>query len=1178
MSEHEVFLHAAIALKIITRQQAQKHFIDFKQTNEKFSQWICSRGLSVEQVLQIEQYIKMHQTRVQPQTNQMEHSFFIESNNPERFQETMEIETQQLNLVPGTQFNHYTIQKELGQGGMGIVYQALDKKLQRVVALKVIKASIELNDEQIRRFASEARAVAKINHSSIVKIFEIGDSPEHYLAMEYIPGKTLKECLKSKKWTPKAIARFIRRCALALDFVHNKNIIHRDLKPSNIMLDQADSPKIADFGLAKEIDRKKSASSGFVGTPSYASPEQVGGAKNISSATDIYSLGAVLYELLTKRPPYQGESILNIFFQILNRDLVAPRTLNPDIPRELEAICLKSMNKSPKSRYRNMREFARDLQNYVEDKPVIAKPPSYVEKMAKFVKRNRLISSLIFSTFLACLVVIIYLLEVVKLKENMLDLEINISKLQTKEKNLISEGQRLKDEGQRLKDEGQRLKKEEKKLISSIAQQRREIKNQEHKLKKQKKSFYQQEIDSLHNSIQRDGNSKDIEDRLDKIQSLENWEWRWLYHQKDKSLHTFNYNKEGAIYSHFEPNGLVKSFFSHRSFVWKLKGKKQAEYIKKANIMYKKEALKNIKLSPDKKTYICIYSKGVIILENYLTKERTVIQRPNKNINEIADVSFREDSRKALVWGLGTIYIVDCIQAKIVLTIDISGLGINQSYSCYFISKDTLLFCSKTHVYKVNLSKVKKKVLNFTETLRSNKSIIEAINFSYISTIEKLIRTPKFWVIANNSTLYIYNLQNKRLLPLSTNNRLETKGMALSPDQKYLVSWDNNNIRLWSVDNKRMIGSFFGHVFKITACNFSKDNKYLFSHDLTGNVKVWNLLTKNSLNYKNTSILHSKTIDNLLINVGTGKVTIWNLQNKKLLGKHITMLEHNSVDAIKIAPGRYLIIAGHLANNGLSVFVWDGKNLLLEKFYSNIHQKFYKTKRPSNRAKNNIPNCFFVKYQGEQLLVTTFLNSVFIWDKRLWNENNASPRQIFTLDKRNIREIIYNEYLQCFCIINNVNIYLWKPFTQKFKTLDSRVIKKQTQVGDYKSAVLFDRGQKIIIGDERGHIFLFKLKTLKVEKLFQGHFDMVTVCQLNKKETRLISTDVKGNVNFWDMTDDRFNLSPLLKVKFSSLYSFTSINQVIIVEEGPKTIKNHILFTSREATRILDAPFIKIKK
>jgi serine/threonine protein kinase len=286
----------------------------------------------------------------------------------------------------------YQIVGVLGQGGMGVVYQAEQTGLKRLVALKMILAGPHARPEERARFRIEAEAVARLQHPNIAQIYEVNESEGRpYLSLEFVEGGSLAQRIRSAPPTPQEASRLVETLARAVQHAHERRIIHRDLKPANVLLTAAGVPKIVDFGLAKQLDAdgQHTTSGAIIGTPSYMAPEQATGKKRgVGPAADIYALGAILFELVTGRPPFRGETPLDTIFQVTMLDPPAPTSLKPACPRDLETIILKCLEKDPRRRYASAAALADDLHRFLASAPIWAQRVSLLRRGLRWAWRR----------------------------------------------------------------------------------------------------------------------------------------------------------------------------------------------------------------------------------------------------------------------------------------------------------------------------------------------------------------------------------------------------------------------------------------------------------------------------------------------------------------------------------------------------------------------------------------------------------------------------------------------------------------------------------------------------------------------------------------------------------------------------------------------------------------------
>ncbi len=301
--------------------------------------------------------------------------------------------------VPRPQVPGYEILEELGRGGMGVVYKARHLALDRVVALKMILSGAHAGAQELARLHHEARMLAALHHPNIVQIFEVGEAAGHpYLALEFVAGGSLAGRLSDRPYPARAAAELIEVLARTVHVAHQRGVVHRDLKPANVLLTEDGTPKLTDFGLAKRLNvtSGQTRSVAFLGTPSYMAPEQaLGKAKAVGPAADVYALGAILYEMLTGWPPFQGETLFETVAQVIAKDPLPPARLRRKVPHDLETICLTCLRKNPAQRYASAEALADDLARFLSGRTIRARPAGYLERGWRWGRRHPVLAVLL---------------------------------------------------------------------------------------------------------------------------------------------------------------------------------------------------------------------------------------------------------------------------------------------------------------------------------------------------------------------------------------------------------------------------------------------------------------------------------------------------------------------------------------------------------------------------------------------------------------------------------------------------------------------------------------------------------------------------------------------------------------------------------------------------------------
>jgi WD40 repeat protein/serine/threonine protein kinase len=729
--------------------------------------------------------------------------------------------------VPG-----YEILGELGRGGMGVVYKARQIGLNRLVALKMILAGTHAGPKDVARFRQEAEAVARLRHLNIVQIYEIGEADGcPYYALEYVEQGSLADRLRGDPQPLEPSARLIETLARAVHYAHRHAIVHRDLKPANILLHKMKEdcggrmsespgcssiifhptatlvPKVSDFGLAKRLDEQASGprSGEVVGTPSYMAPEQAGGkAGPVGPAADVYALGAILYEMLTGRPPFKGATALDTVVEVLHEEPVRPGRLRPRLPRDLETICLKCLQKDPRKRYPTALDLAEDLGRFRRGRPILARPVSAPERAWKWTRRHPLPAAL-----LAGLVLSIVLgFTGVTLRGRAAARALNLA---IREK-LAKEAQSQQAEDARAEAVAERKRAATALYYSRIIQSQLQ--------------WRVNDITGAAESLARCVPGPGQEDRR-------GWEWYYLRGRLDAELFTLRHDHggEGGGVA-FAPDGrsILAVVGGHPAGgdgpgevrVWDAATGRVRHSWRVPGTVHR------LALGPHGRRLALATTDGAVLIGDPATGRE--LAHAARHAGTVAAVAFAPDGRTLASAGWdGTIKLWDPETGQVVR--ELAGRG-GRVQSVAFAPDGRRLAAG---CWDGTIRLWDPDGGAEVRTLRGHWSAVNGVAFSPDG---KLLVTA-----SSNGNLRVWEVDAGRVVQNVTPNSGAVLGLAFSPDGRLLAhSGGDATVRVWDIDAGVERFVFRGHTAAVEGVQFSPDGRVLASASpARGVVKVWDL-------------------------------------------------------------------------------------------------------------------------------------------------------------------------------------------------------------------------------------------------------------------------------------------------------------------------------------------------
>ncbi len=701
-------------------------------------------------------------------------------------------------------FGDYELLEEVARGGMGVVYRARQVSLNRLVALKMILAGQLAGAEDVRRFHIEAEAAAGLDHPGIVPIYEIGEhDDQHFFSMGFVDGKSLAARVAEGPVPAREAADLTKQVAEAVQFAHERGVIHRDLKPANVLLDAQSRPKVTDFGLAKKLqgDSGLTHTGQVMGTPSFMPPEQADG-KNVGPPADVYALGAILYCLLTGRPPFQAATPMDTLLQVIGQEPVPPRQLNATVPADLETIALKALQKEPLKRYDSAQALADDLGRWLLGEPIVARPVGRVEKTAKWCRRNPLLAMMgasLAAALVAGTTISIYF--AIRSSRNAEKAIANLG-LANRETERARAEKRLAD---------RRLYVAE----MNLAQQ----------------AWEEADIPLL------DERMKSQRSRAAGEPDLRGFEWNYLDRLRSSDRRTLRGGKGGLLAVAYSPDGGRVAAGGHDKKIWVWDG---ASGLLLQTFSGHTGAILALAFSPDGRRLASAGQDGMVMREGEARapeKENTLrlweidtgreISTFQRLLMPAGGVAFGADGN-TLVTGSGdhTVELWDISKGTVARKLR----GHTQLVSAVARSADGRLLASGGADHTARIWELASG--RALQTLSGHSDWVFAVAFS-----------PDGRTLASggqDQTVKLWEVQTGREQATLRGHRDSIRGLAFSPDGRTLVSASaDRTVRLWSVATGKEMRSLRGHSQAVWDVSFSADGHSIASASHDGTVKLW---------------------------------------------------------------------------------------------------------------------------------------------------------------------------------------------------------------------------------------------------------------------------------------------------------------------------------------------------
>ncbi len=989
----------------------------------------------------------------------------------------------------GRVFGDYALLEEIARGGMGIVYRAVQTRLNRSVAVKLIRSGELASGDELQRFHAEARAAASLQHPNIVAIHEVGEHDgQHFFSMDLVEGVNLSEFIRKKPMAVHQAVEILGSIAGAIQYAHEQGTLHRDIKPSNILIDDAGRPHVTDFGLAKQAtsDSDLTRTGEILGTPSYMPPEQaMGDLEKISEASDVYSLGAVLYELLTGRPPFRASTAVDTLLLVRDAEVVSPRLLNVSVSRDLETICLKCLEKEPSRRYVSAGDLAEDLRRFSNAETILARPVGDLERTARWCRRNPRVTQL-YVLILAAMCLVVF--QWVRAESNASLAVIEAGKATKQEEIAVREARRADELRIEEQNTRKRAQLAEQRATAAAREMSRLAESEQQARAEKEKLLYSAQMNIAMQAVER-GNMRRASDLIANygpgtlLADLRGFEWYYLWRLLNEAGSTSMQHGNHVFSVAVTPNSkkLVTGSGSATIQVWNIATGRLLKTMTGHD-----QSVIAVDISPDGKL-ICSgsYDKTARLWD---LETGELLHTWKDNRHDVVDVKFAPDGETIATGSRDdTVRLYNVSTRKQIELFDEH----TDDVTAVAYSPDGGLLASASSDLSIRI-----RQLSTAETVRTLRRVRR-------NSATSLAFSPDGVILAAGSTaeggsiiLWDYELATERAM--LTGHKGFVESIAFTPDGKQLVSGSRDqSVRFWDMETHEVVDIKHGHAGYVLDVACLPDGSGIVSGSKDGFARSWTT---------------DQNAPADVADVGTGIVALdWSEVNNSVavgtwgydvqlfdsaMGNHRTNLSGHSgaVVAVKYSPDESILAT---ASRDGSVILWDPvEDVQLRRFW-----------HPAGKGADL--RCLTFSPDGEVIAVGDDDGNIHFWNV----DDGELVRSLVQKNRSGKPESVSKVAFHP----DGTQLYSTGRYLYIFDLETGKQTYRGGHVSTVKSIAVSPVGEYLVTGSRDETIRVQSYQRRKLFSRLEGHSNVVSSMAFMPNGRHLVSGSYDRTVRIWDI-------------------------------------------------------------